>query len=272
MGNDYVITNIVDGSVIDIPDWTLLDNDINQDGDTLTVSSVAAGSGGGVSHSGEQVGFDPAGTGPFSGSFSYTASDGVDESSPGDVTVEGRAGSTITGGSQDEILVGGAGNDTLSGGGGDDILLGGPGDDILRGDGGDNILHGGTGNDILVDASSTHTTLMIRAEDLGHGVDAGYGFDLNTNATYGDRIDISDVLDAAGYDPDVDDLNDFVELSYNNSTGDLTLSIDITGSGSAYTPALVLHDESGYGSSASTGPYNAGVDLEQLVNDGVIIV
>ncbi len=154
--NDTIITN---SSTISIPDWALLRNDSDANGDSLKVidasnpryfdvTSNAFLDSANHSDTTPSVTFTDAGL--RGGSFDYTVSDGKTTSTGhADVDVNYFT-STLTGGAGNDIIIGRDGsNNTLSGGAGNDILIGGNGDDTLNGGAGDDILVGGRGADTL---------------------------------------------------------------------------------------------------------------------------
>jgi len=161
---------------------TLLENDIDPEGDTLQIISVQDATGG-------EIGFDDEGFIVFTpdavfvgdASFTYTISDGefssqatvsvaVDPSEEfedfrrgddngnrllgsffGGNRILGAGGNDqIFGGFNDDELRGSAGDDALIGNGGDDELYGGQGDDLLDGGEGDDTLDGGNQKDVLI--------------------------------------------------------------------------------------------------------------------------
>jgi len=151
---DTVLTNVGAGASVIIPEWALVNNDTDADGDVLDVTSVGGTSGGTVSAT---AGTGNAGTVTFtdnatlSGSFTYRATDGTaNGATAATVTVTNSTMSTttLTGGNGGEIIIGrsGAAN-TLNGNGGNDVLIGNNGADILTGGTGADILAGGAGAD-----------------------------------------------------------------------------------------------------------------------------
>lgn len=312
--NDIVLTNIVDGSAINIPDFALLQNDLDILHNTLTItntfSSVSAGT---LAHDGvdNQVQYTPDAAGVFSETFDYQVSttdaqtttatvaisavDSVSISGTGanEILIGRDAGALLNGQGGDDLIFGGTGNDFLLGdsgndklyggdgsdvlisGSGSDYLNGGAGDDILGGIGGNNTLDGGSGSDILVDGDATNNVIVIKFADVGTGVDQVYGFDnISTEPTITDYVDISDVLSGAGYDPLTDDINNFVQVSYNNGgDGDLHISVDLDGAtgGANFQEVVVLHDDTGagYGTSLSIGNNQT---LQALLDNGILII
>ena len=159
----------------------VLANDLDTDGDPLSISSVTGGIGGTVilndngtlDTSDDFIDFvaDAGFYGTYT--FTYEVSDGT-LMSTGTVqvaVVEPIAGTngadSLAGGAYDDVISGElgddtingrAGNDRLDGGGdndrifgnaGDDTVTGGEGNDLLNGGGGDDVLEGGDGNDRL---------------------------------------------------------------------------------------------------------------------------
>jgi VCBS repeat-containing protein len=153
---DNVITN-ADFAAIEIPEWALLANDSDPDGNPLDVNNVV-GMAGFVTHQAGNGanGFVQFLAAPGMGGpeqFTYAATDGQANSMPAVVNVsqqplfaplEGTDGSDIivafrpfpaalNGNSGNDILIGGDDSDTLDGGVGDDIIAGGEGDDTSSG-------------------------------------------------------------------------------------------------------------------------------------------
>ncbi len=168
--NDTIITN---ASTITIPDWALLRNDSDVNGDTLTITGVKnAGRLDDVDHSNaaQTVTFSDHWLSTYGGSFDYTVTDGkLTDTGHVDVTYT----NTLTGGAGNDIIIGRDYNDnTLNGGGGNDILIGGNGDDTLNGGTGNDILIGGRGDDILTGGAGADT-FRIGAGDSAPSVKTG---------------------------------------------------------------------------------------------------
>jgi hypothetical protein len=135
---DNVITNVSPGDLLSIPEWALLANDSDPDGNPLDIESV------GNATSGDTVSLIPGvGTGGFvtffdggdetdAASFTYVATDGELPSNQVVVNVTQDLDGTLTGTSGNDILVGvtneGA---TFVGNGGNDIMFGGIQSDIF---------------------------------------------------------------------------------------------------------------------------------------------
>ncbi|MFO1142690.1 MAG: VCBS domain-containing protein [Amaricoccus sp.] len=181
---DNVITNVGTGTNFTIPEWALLNNDIDPDGgSTPDISGVSNPSGLTASHS--------AGTGtngtvtvndttPGGGSFSYSATDGTTVGPLGTVTVSQDTSGTLDGTTGNDILVGANVGTTLVGGDGNDILLGGSSSDTYRfdlSDGTDILRDGGGGTDsISITTTASNTSVAIlNFERLGTDliIDAG---------------------------------------------------------------------------------------------------
>jgi Ca2+-binding RTX toxin-like protein len=142
---------------------TLLANDNDVDGDTLTITGVSGAANGVVAiNSAGNVVFTP--TAGFSGltTFSYTIGDGKGGTATATVSVTVQAGQIgniingtangdlITGTSGIDVINGLAGNDIITAGAGNDIVNGGAGNDVIDGGIGADTLNGGTGDDIYV--------------------------------------------------------------------------------------------------------------------------
>nr|CAD6436783.1 hypothetical protein REQ54_04087 [Rhizobium sp. Q54] len=163
---DFVVTN---QGRVSVPDWVLLLNDRDPDGDPIWISGANSVSGGLVSHADGSVVFDD-GLWPAAGTFEYTLTDGTG-SKKETVTVTRDYLFSLDGSSKSEIVIDGGGGTTIRGDGGDDILLGNGGDDTLYGDAGRDRLYGGFGNDtlhadsddIVIDGGVGTNTLKVNA-------------------------------------------------------------------------------------------------------------
>jgi Ca2+-binding RTX toxin-like protein len=173
--DEHVIANIAGGSGtgIVIPDFALLFNDSDLDGQTISISAISnIVSANSVTHAGGSITFVDNNAG--GGTFSYTGATAPSGSDTGDVTIDrSQTGSTLTGTGLGEILIGrdgtndvinaNAGNDVLNGGNGIDRLNGGAGNDLLVGNSGSDTLTGGTGAD--------HFRFNAPADGMDHIVD-----------------------------------------------------------------------------------------------------
>ncbi|MBY6003563.1 tandem-95 repeat protein [Salipiger bermudensis] len=177
----------------------VLANDGDVDGDSLTVTAVAAAVGGTVAIDGGtgEVVFTPNAGFTGTGSFEYTVEDGNGGSdigvvsvtvapgagaivgTPGDDRLEGTPDpDQISGLAGDDLLLGraagddmdgGAGNDTLRGEAGDDTLDGGEDDDKVQGDEGDDSVSGGSGADRVYGGTGDDTVLGGDGDDVLYG-------------------------------------------------------------------------------------------------------
>jgi VCBS repeat-containing protein len=129
--DDRVITNVSggDGTTIVIPDFALLYNDVDPDGQPIVVTAVGTATNGSVADV-------PAGSVTFTdnntngGSFNYTGTTTTDPVAANDAIVtvnRAQAGQTqLDGTGLDDILIGRNGvADTILGNAGDDVLIGG---------------------------------------------------------------------------------------------------------------------------------------------------
>jgi Ca2+-binding RTX toxin-like protein len=143
----------------------------------------------------------------------------------GDAAIDGTGNSLdnlIEGTDKGNVLSGLDGNDSLMGQDGGDLLMGGIGDDTLRADGGEDTLVGGVGIDVFV---FSDTSL--------DGVDVIADYD---GMPGGDVLDLRSLL--VDFDPDTDDINDFLRTSI--ADGNTTLQIDIDGGGDSFVDLAVL--------------------------------
>jgi Ca2+-binding RTX toxin-like protein len=148
--DDKVITN-VSGSAIVIPEYALLYNDSDPDGQAIAVTGSASdiSSANSVSRASGSFTFNDNNTN--GGSFTYTGSTtGPAASDTGSVTVGRTSGTTLNGTGLAEILIGGNSGTTINGDAGHDVLIGGTANDRLNGGTGNDLLHGGAGNDTFV--------------------------------------------------------------------------------------------------------------------------
>jgi len=197
-----VLTNIVDGSTINIPDASLLDNDLDVLNTALSITDMFTNVvGGSVAHDAvnNNVQFTASAPGAFSANFDYQATTANAQTSSATVSINSVAGTAINGGATDEIIIGrddanntllgnagndqifsGAGNDTLRGGSGNDELTAGAGNDNLFGDSGadrlngdvgDDVLDGGAGNDFLNGGTGSDSLLGGDGKDTLNGGD-----------------------------------------------------------------------------------------------------
>ncbi|MBD2518828.1 cadherin-like domain-containing protein [Nostoc sp. FACHB-973] len=149
-------------TAVSIPVSTLLANDTDPNGDSLSITSVSGVANGNaiLNNNGtpsntadDFVLFTPITGFTGNGSFNYTLSDG---SLTATATVTVAVGGNIVGGTGNDSIIGAAGNDSISGGNGNDTINGGAGNDIINGGNGNDILYGdgfmngGTGNDTLL--------------------------------------------------------------------------------------------------------------------------
>src|SRR4028118_39237 len=139
---------------------TLLANDTDANGDSLSLTGVSNAVNGSVTFSNSNVIFTPSTNFTGNASFDYSISDGQGGTASGlvNVTVDPVVGTvqngtkdndTLTGTEGNDFLNGRRGNDSLIGNAGNDILIGGNGKDFLVGSAGDDLLDGDSDNDTL---------------------------------------------------------------------------------------------------------------------------
>jgi uncharacterized protein YegL len=261
--DDTIFTNISgSGASIVVPEYALLWNDTDANGDAITVGAISnVNSLGGVSHVGDNVVITDNNSN--GGSFTYEAEAGS-RSDTADVTVDrGQAGeSTLDGNGLGNILVGRDGsNDTLNGYEGDDVLLGGGGKDTLNGGAGDDLLVGGAGNDTinLSSAAGDNDTVLIASVLDGNDKISSFGDGVNNGGLDSqDRIDLDPLFDSLGV-----------------ATGDREARVQVSDGGSN---AIVTVDVDGDGFDAGDlqltllgigNPSNISVGLDDL--DDVVV-
>lgn len=269
--------------------------DSDPDGGVLSViSATATTAGGGTVTMQADGSFIYTPLAGFSGAdnFNYTLLDGQGGSAVGTVTLNISGGTNgtngddnLTGGSRDDVMHGMGGNDTISGGSGHDIIYAGAGNDVLNGnkgndtlyaESGNNVLHGNDDNDTLYGGSGTDQLYGDNGNDVlvaGTGSTAMTGgggadtFVLRANSglaaisdfrtSVGDRIDISDLLDA--YDPVSHALSDFVRATKQGSDMLLSVDRDGAGNGAQFTGVCVVQGTS-------------NLDIEALVSNGNLVI
>ena len=208
---DNVITNVGLDDDIRIPEWALLANDHDPDGnpnpiDVLDASGAVDGT---VSHTpgthtdGYVTFFDSStiGTSDLGGSFSYRATDGSKSSEPAIVTVNNVDDATLNGTPGDDILVGARlASTTFVGNGGNDIMIGG-------------------------DISDTFDYNLLS--------DRGTTGDVIGNFQKGlDDLNLHDLLSSIGAPHDMNAFNDGY-LNFKYESGNTLVQVDTDGGGGA---------------------------------------
>ena len=205
----------------------------------------------------------------------------------GRLSADGGAGNDkIIGGSDYDYLFGGSGDDIVKGKGGRDQVIGGDGEDLLRGGSDNDILYGGDDADRLYGDSEDDWLMGGFGDDRliggdgndlmsgGEGVDrlkGGAGFDgfifeetvafqgvdilQDFSAAGGDYIDLRALT--AQYDQNIHDVADFVRFV--DSGAHSFLEVDQAGAGNAYVRIAKINN-------------GAGLDLQQLISDGDLLV
>jgi hypothetical protein len=230
--DDHVITNVGStnsGASIVIPDYALLFNDKDPDGQAITItgtSNVVDGTS--ATHAGVSVTFvDNNSNG---GSFTYTGSTtSPNGSDTGVVTINRQSSLTLNGTGLDEILIGRDGaNNTINGYEGNDVLIGGDGNDVLTGGAGLDLMVGGGGNDTFNLANGDFVA--------GESIDGGTGNDsiVLTNATtvdftVGTVTSVETLTGSAGNDVVTMTAQQFVAFIGGINLGNGTDTLIITG-------------------------------------------
>jgi Ca2+-binding RTX toxin-like protein len=172
---------------------TLLANDTDANGDSLSLTGVSNPVNGSVTFSNGNVIFTPSTNFTGNASFNYSISDGFGGTSSaivsvavggtqiggsGNDTLTGTAGNDLLNGDNgNDSLIGNAGNDTLIGGNGTDFLVGSAGNDLLNGDNGSDTLTGGLGSDTLTGGNGQDIFVFAP----GEGIDTITDFKLGTD-------------------------------------------------------------------------------------------
>jgi Ca2+-binding RTX toxin-like protein len=180
---------VVGGDRLTILAVSLLENDVDPDGDTLTIVGAVGGARGAVSINGlGDIVYTPEFGFMGSDSFQYTVSDGtatatatvfVTVTNPFDQWQQGTSGrdnlrgnmssaNRIFAAEGDDHVRGGKLDDQLAGGSGDDHLLGLEGGDALYGMAGDDQLNGGPGQDTAYFSGFATTYVLTTADGALH--------------------------------------------------------------------------------------------------------
>jgi len=147
--NDTVITNVATGSFA-IPEWVLLRNDVDVDGDTIAMTGLSNTNGlTGTRAGGVMTVTDTGGAG---GSFVYTGNDGSGAGNATDtatVTLTRDVTGVIGGTNAANILIGNDAASAFDAAEGDDVILAGGGDDTIlwNASDGQDFVDGGAGDD-----------------------------------------------------------------------------------------------------------------------------
>ncbi|MFB2938906.1 cadherin-like domain-containing protein, partial [Aerosakkonemataceae cyanobacterium BLCC-F154] len=180
-----------------IPVATLLSNDTDEDGDTLTLSSVSGATNGSV-ELGENgtVVFTPAADFLGEASFDYTIADNNNNTDTAQVIVTVNPPQPTEG---DDILYGTPENDTIDGLGGNDQIFGLGANDLLYGSEGNDTLNGGEGDDYLNPGTGINVVIGGTGFDL---LDLDYSTEINNltinytdpnNGTISDESSFSEI-------------------------------------------------------------------------------
>jgi len=136
--------------------------------------------------------------------------------------------------------------------GGNDLIDGGSGNDIIYGQEGNDTISGGLGNDTLSGGSGADTFVFSESgtANLDHIIDF--------SDSQGDKIDLSALLN----DVTAGTVDDFVNVVQEGT--DVKISVDTTGSGSAWSEVAVL-DDYGTGGSDVVNILIDGLDVDKTV-------
>jgi len=181
-GSDFILKSHTADNSITLSADQLLANDIDVDGNALSIVGVQGALHGEAVLNGDgSISFTHSDSGPAS--FTYTIQDANGATSTATAHLDVRDASGTAG---NDVIAGTSGNDVLNGGAGLDALKGGAGNDILIGGQGDDILAGGLGSD----------TFKFGAGDL-NGVSTGdkiLDFKVANVNDGGDVLDLHDLL------------------------------------------------------------------------------
>ncbi|MGL3608504.1 DUF5801 repeats-in-toxin domain-containing protein [Rhizobium sp. G187] len=257
---DIVLTN---QKTVHIPDWTLLYNDTDADGNRLSISGVSESNSGQAYHYnypyGAQTSFeDYVGSSPsgsyniLGGSFTYSATDGISSKNETVTVINEGSGyndysetslDQILGSSSSEIIIDGVGTGILDGMGGNDIILGNGGYDYLSGGSGDDVLLGGVDTDTLNGGSGADTFMWGAERFSGTGVSNPYFWSEVYNNDYiddysysdGDRIDLNSAISSIASGKTI---KDYIDVTHDGEH--VYVWVSIYGDGADWQPAYML--------------------------------
>jgi Ca2+-binding RTX toxin-like protein len=167
-----------------------------------------------------------------------------------DVILGDQGSNNLIGHSGNDIIKGGANYDNINGRNDNDTLIGGAGNDIIRGGNGDDIISGQDGFDRLTGESGADIFVFEKATAF-NDIDWIEDFDLAEL----DQIDVSGLLEQ--YDPQVDDVTNFVQITDDGT--DSFLSVDVNGTANNFIQIAVIKGVLGLG------------DVSQLETNGALI-
>lgn len=150
--------------------------------------------------------------------------DQLDGGSDDDILIGGSGNDRLIGGSDDDTLDGGTGNDTLEGGSGNDIMTGGDGNDLFNGGSGNDILISGKGADMLTGGSGANK-YVFTLDAAFDGIDTITDFEKSD----GDKLDVNDLI---SFDPLLDIITDFVQIT--TVSGNSIVKVDADGAGTGF--------------------------------------
>ena len=156
---DNVVTNIA-GPIL-IPEWMMLRNDTDADGDLLDVTNATENDAGfTISFNGDDV-IATRSDADNTKDFTYTVSDGQ-ALITADVDIAWDTVGTVSGTNGADIILGDAANSTFDGSGGNDLIIAGAGNDTILGGGGNDEIHwnAGDGRDGVNGEAGTDTIVI----------------------------------------------------------------------------------------------------------------
>jgi Ca2+-binding RTX toxin-like protein len=244
----------------------LLANDMDADGNPLSITSVGGATNGTVTMQNGNITFTPKAGFSGNASYTYTVSDGQGGTDTAMVSIKVSAPTTgsdgvkatVTGtGGADDLratndpdgsnMQAGAGNDILRGGSANDWILGGAGDDQMSGGGGadqfrfyGNQIEGTSDTDRIYDLSFQDGDTIVFGS-FGTGTFGGAGVNAFSNGTAAIIDSYADVVAAASHSNLVTALrasphNDNLTLQITDVDGQIQ-NITITGGWSQYVAA-----------------------------------
>ncbi|RHW75223.1 type I secretion C-terminal target domain-containing protein [Colwellia sp. RSH04] len=157
-------------------------------------------------------------------SFYVNITDGDDDVSSAEFTINVGFPSHTENSNETDILYGSEAADIFMGNGGDDVLIGLSGNDILNGGTGDDFIIGGTGDDTVIGGAGNDTLRGNSGSDIFYFASdsADNSTDTIVDFANGDTIDLSDLLE--GESATADSLAGYLQFSFDGT--DTLISID----------------------------------------------
>jgi hypothetical protein len=212
---DSIVTNIARGAAITVPEWALLNNDVDLDSAISVTATDNVNGLSGFMRADGQVSFTDPVTGfggGAGGSFRYTATGSNSDSATATLAYD--TNGTLSGNGSSNILIGNNLGNVINGGGGNDVILGNDGDDVIEQTStqGRDVVDGGAGTDTYR-LSGVNGAELFRIYAVTNGQNAGLGTALATTFRGSTEIVITRTVN--GVETVIAELDDIEEIEVN---------------------------------------------------------